>query len=155
MEWPFMASIEDIDKLVLRFSSEYRRADLPKIRKSEIYSLFTNKSKVPDAKLFWPDTWPNCSERGIYAIFYEHELLYIGKASLQDLGYRVGSYFAYSQDRQSAVPKKGHTWSKTPTSVVTWATHKDLFFEASALEEYLIFNLKNQLPDNTMGINTQ
>lgn len=146
-----MASLEDIDKLILRFSSEYRRADLPKIRRSEIYSLFANKSKVPDAKLFWPDTWPNCSERGVYAIFSDHELLYIGKASLQDLGYRVGSYFVYSQDRQSAVPKSGHTWSKPPTSIVTWAVPEDLFFEASALEEFLIFNLKNQLPDNTVG----
>ena len=146
-----MASLEDINKLVLRFSSEYRRADLPEIRRSEIYSLFTDKTKVPDAKLFWPDTWPNCNQRGIYAIFSDLDLLYIGKASLQDLGYRIGSYFAYSQDRQSAVPKKGHIWSKPPTSIVTWAVPEKLFFEATALEEFLIFNLRNQLPDNTKG----
>ncbi|MDC5806563.1 hypothetical protein OPW36_05530 [Vibrio europaeus] len=78
-------------------------------------------------------------------------MLYIGKASLQDLGYRLSSYFVYSGDRQSAVPKKGHTWSKQPTSVVTWAVPREYFFEATALEEYLIFNLKDHLPDNTVG----
>jgi hypothetical protein len=87
----------------------------------------------------------------VYAIFSGNELIYLGKASLQDLGYRVGSYFVYSKDRQSAIPRNGHTWSKPPTSIVTWAVPRDLFFEASALEEFLIFNLKEQLPDNTIG----
>ena len=146
-----MATLEDIDNLVLRFSHEYRRSELPPIRRSEIYSLFTDKIKVPNAKLYWPETWPNCSERGVYAIFSDNDVLYIGKASLQDLGYRIGSYFVYSSDRQSAVPKKGHTWSAPPTSIVTWVVPKELFFEASALEEFLIFNLKNLLPDNTVG----
>ena len=149
-----MATLEDIDKLVLCFSSKYRRAELPQINRSEIYSLFTDESKVPNAKLYWPDKWPNCSERGVYAIFSDSELLYIGKSSLQDLGSRLGSYFVYSSDRQSGVPKSGHTWSKPPTSIVTWAVPKEIFFEASALEEFLIFNLKNQLPDNRIGKTT-
>ncbi|MGC9403650.1 hypothetical protein ACP43V_14465, partial [Vibrio genomosp. F10 str. 9ZC157] len=146
-----MASLKDIDNLVLRFSLEYRRAELPPIRRSEIYSLFSDKSIVPNAKLYWPETWPNSGERGVYAIFSRGKVLYIGKASLQDLGYRVGSYFMYSPDRKSAIPKSGHTWSQQPTSIVTWAVPKELFFEASALEEFLIFNLNSQLPDNTVG----
>jgi hypothetical protein len=149
-----MASLEDISNLIVRFSSEYRNPELPKIRRSEIYSLFTGKSKVPDAKLYWPESWPNSSDRGVYAIFSGDELLYVGKASLQDLGYRIGSYFIYSPDRLSAVPRNGHTWSKPPTSIVTWAVPKYLFFEASALEEFLIFNLKGELPDNTVGKTT-
>lgn len=146
-----MASLQDIDDLVSRFSTEYRKTGLPKIHRSEIYSLFADKTKVPNAKLHWPEKWPNCGERGVYAIFSDDELLYVGKASLQELGYRIGSYFAYSPDRKSAVPKSGHVWSKPPTSLVTWAVPKDFFFEASALEEFIIFNLKSSLPDNTVG----
>lgn len=146
-----MVTIEDIDKLVARFSSEYRRAELPEIRRSGIYSLHSDKSRVLNATLYWPDTWPLCQERGVYAILAGDAVLYIGKASQQDLGYRLGSYFAYSVDRQSAIPAKGHQWSQMPTSIVTWAVPRELFFEASALEEYLIYNLRDRLPDNTRG----
>lgn len=92
-----MASLQDIDDLVSRYSTEYRipktedrRPGLPKIHRSEIYSLFSDKTKVPNAKLHWPETWPNCGERGVYGIFSDDELLYVGKASLQELGYRIG-----------------------------------------------------------------
>ncbi|HAW92955.1 MULTISPECIES: hypothetical protein [unclassified Arsukibacterium] len=146
-----MVTIEDIDKLVTTFSSEYRRSELPAINKSEIYSLFSNKLKVPDAALHWPEMWPNCQERGVYAILSGATVLYIGKASQQDLGYRLGSYFVSDVDKQSAIPAKGHQWSQMPTSIVTWAVPRELFFEASALEEYLIHKLRDRLPDNTRG----
>ena len=147
-----MATLKDIDKLISQYCTKYRKTDLPTIVRSEIYSLSSDKSKVADAKIYWPDTWPNCNERGIYAIFSSSELLYIGKASLQDLGYRLGSYFIYSEDRLSAIPKSGHIWSKQPTSIVTWRVPREIFFEASALEEFLIFNLKDHLPDNRIGV---
>ncbi|MFH0261368.1 hypothetical protein ACGRH2_13255 [Vibrio barjaei] len=149
-----MATLEEIDSLVSCYCANYRRVDLPQIQRSEIYSLSSDNNKHKDAKLFWPETWPNCNERGVYAIFSDSEVLYIGKASLQDLGYRLSSYFVYSSDRKSAVPKAGHSWSKPPTSIVTWAVPKEMFFEASALEEFLISKLKGQLPDNVVGVTT-
>uniref|UniRef100_UPI001BE3D448 hypothetical protein n=2 Tax=Vibrio anguillarum TaxID=55601 RepID=UPI001BE3D448 len=79
---------------------------------------------------------------------------YIGKASWQQLGYRLGSYFRYSIDRKSGIPKKNDVWSKPPTHLITWAVPDELFFEASALEEYLIFKLGSLLPDNVLGKRT-
>lgn len=146
-----MVTIEDIDKLVAKFSSEYRRAGLPAICKSGIYSLHSDRNKVINATSYWPDTWPNCQERGVYAIMSGPAVLYIGKASQQDLGYRLSSYFVHSPDKQSGVPTKGHQWSQAPISVATWAVPREQFFEASALEEYLIYNLSDRLPDNTRG----
>lgn len=149
-----MATIKDIEYLVKRFSEKYRHPDLPEINQSPIYSLKCQLETKIKADLFWPDTWPNCEKRGVYAIFSEDELLYIGKASLQNLGSRLSCYFIYSKDRLSGIPKKEHIWSKTPTNIVTWAVPDGCFFEASALEEFLIFNLKHELPDNVLGANT-
>jgi hypothetical protein len=148
-----MATLQCIKKLVDKFSSEYRHPNLPPIVESEIYTL-DSSNEVKGAESFWPETWPNNDYKGVYAIFSHDEVLYIGKASLQILGYRLGSYFGYSDDRKSAVTKKGHYWSKPPTSIVTWSVPEKCFFEASALEEFLIFNLKNYLPDNRVGTNT-
>ncbi|MEZ9604273.1 hypothetical protein AB4274_13755 [Vibrio sp. 10N.261.55.A10] len=146
-----MATLKEIENLIAHFSSTYRRAELPQIRGSGLYSLSSDQNKVLNAESHWPETWPNNDERGVYAILSDHEVLYIGKASLQNLGYRLSHYFSYSADRKSAIPKPGHKWSKTPTGIVTWAVPKELFFEASALEEFLISRLKERLPDNTVG----
>jgi len=149
-----MASLQDIEFLVNRFSNEYRRSDLPKIIQSGVYSLNSPSETKVRSDLFWPETWPNCENRGIYAIFSNEILLYVGKASLQNLGNRLSNYFIYSQDKQSGIPKRDHKWSSPPTHIVTWAVPDDYFFEASALEEFIIFNLKKQLPDNILGTNT-
>jgi hypothetical protein len=148
-----MATLQCIKKLVSEFSSEYRNANLLPIKESPIYSL-DSSIEVDGAEIFWPETWPNNDDKGVYAIFSHDEVLYIGKASLQILGYRLGSYFAYSDDKKNAITKKHHYWSKPPTSVVTWAVPEKYFYEASALEEFLIFNLKAELPDNRTGTST-
>jgi hypothetical protein len=147
-----MATLQCIRKLVCEFSSEYRNSDLLPIKESPIYNL-DSSIEVNGAEIFWPETWPNNDDNGVYAIFSHDEVLYIGKASLQILGYRLGSYFLYSDDKNHAITKKHHYWSKPPTSVVTWAVPKEYFYEASALEEFLIFNLKTELPDNSTGTN--
>jgi hypothetical protein len=113
-----MAALQCIKKLVDEFSSEYRYSKLPPIVESKIHSLYSS-NEVKGAEFFWPDTWPNNDCKGICAIFSHDEVLYICKASLQILGYRLGSYFGYSDDRKSAVTKKDHYWSKPPTSIVT------------------------------------
>jgi hypothetical protein len=42
-----------------------------------------------------------------------------------------------------------YTWTKEPTHFVAWGIPDESFFEASALEEFLIDRLQNELPDNT------
>ena len=146
-----MATLQDIELLVKRFSNEYRHPDLPPIIQSGIYSLNSSSKTTIRSDLYWPETWPNCESRGVYAIFSNEVLLYVGKASMQNLGNRLSNYFIYSQDKLSGIPKREHKWSSQPTHLVTWAVPDDYFFEPSALEEFIIFNLKKQLPDNILG----
>ncbi|WPC73045.1 GIY-YIG nuclease family protein [Vibrio porteresiae] len=150
-----MKSLQQIQYLIDEYQRLYRNLNLAPFVRGEIYSLYNrDRSSVVEAKLFWPETWPLCDRYGIYAIFADELLLYIGKASLQPLGNRLGSYFRYSEDRQSGIPKNGHVWTRMPTHVVTWAVPTESFFEASALEEYLIFNLGELLVDNELGKHT-
>ena len=85
--------------------------------------------------------WPFSDDKGVYAILHHDMVLYIGKASHQGMGYRLGSYFD-----KDGNPKQGHTWTEIPTHVVTWKVPEDSPFEASALEEFLIRELAP--PDN-------
>lgn len=150
-----MKSLQQIQYLIDEYQRLYRNVNLQPFVRGEIYSLYNrDRSSVVEAELYWPETWPLCDRYGIYAIFADELLLYIGKASLQPLGNRLGSYFRYSEDRQSGIPKKGHIWTRMPTHVVTWAVPTESFFEASALEEYLIFNLGELLVDNELGKHT-
>jgi len=129
-----MASLQCIDKLVDEFSTEYPKADLPPIKRSGIYCLNPSQNKSINAVMCWPEAWPNNNERGLYAIFSDDELLYIGKASLQRLGSRLNNYFSSSPDKSKAATKNNHSWSKPPISLVTWAVPEKYFFEATALE---------------------
>jgi hypothetical protein len=150
-----MATIETLRYKINEYKAKYRRESLPQIEEGKIYSLnkdITIKGASPT--LFWPDTWPLSNRRGIYAIFSHEQLLYLGKASQQPLGNRLGSYFHNGEEKHIAVTAPGHTWSNPPTHVITWAVPKDMPFEASALEEFLIKELATELPDNTAGKNT-
>lgn len=42
-------------------------------------------------------------------------------------------------------------WSLPPTHFVGWAVPRESFFEASALEEFLIDVMRDSLPDNKVG----
>ena len=147
----------DLEKLrskVLFYSQNYRRDDVGKIEEGEIYGLSDGVNiRGCSPRLYWPAVWPNADARGVYAIFSHEKLLYIGKASQQALGNRLSSYFQYGKTKSICITNPQHNWSSKPTHVVTWAVPKEMFFEASALEEYLINELKNELPDNTAGKN--
>jgi hypothetical protein len=104
-----------------------------------------------DEYVKWPDYWPSGGASGIYAFFNGDELLYIGKASRQPLANRVGSYFKHAEGRKRGVLRKPGSWSKEPTHVVMWTVPKEMYFEAAALEEYLIYELRDFLPDNVIG----
>ena len=149
-----MATLETLRNKIEEYKLKYRKESLPPIEESQIYSLNRNITiKGASPILFWPDTWPHSDSRGIYAIFSHDTLLYIGKASQQPIGNRLGSYFKYGEEKYISVTAPGHVWSNPPTHVVTWAVPEDMFFEASAIEEFLIKELATELPDNTAGKN--
>ncbi len=65
-------------------------------------------------------------------------------------GRRLGGYFSYAKDKKGC--KVNHMgWSYSPKYVVTIAVPINMSFEAPALEEYLINELNEELPDNTIG----
>lgn len=147
-----MATLYDIEELINIYSKTIRHPTLAPIIRSEIYSLRgSESSSAMGATVFWPATWPHNTCYGVYAIFSDDRALYIGKASQNYIGYRLASHFRYSDDRRSGIPQKKAIWSQSPTHVVAWSVPESSFFEASSLEEFLIYSLRNDLPDNTVG----
>jgi len=145
-----MANLAQLKKAIDKYSDDFRRDDVEQLVQSEVYSLDESVDiRSTSPSLYWPATWPLSHCRGVYAIFSHEELLYIGKASQQALGYRLSSYFRKVEGKCAIAP--GHSWSSQPTHVVTCAVPENMFFEASALEEFLIDTFKKELPDNTVG----
>nr|WP_075519029.1 GIY-YIG nuclease family protein [Moritella viscosa]SHO17593.1 Putative uncharacterized protein [Moritella viscosa] len=145
-----MACLAKLKSAIAVYSDTYRRSDVTQLEEGKIYGLDKDieiRSTLPTS--YWPETWSLSHRRGIYAIFSHEKLLYIGKASQKALGYRLSSYF--KTDNNKCVVAPNHTWSSQPTHVVTWAVPENMFFEASALEEFLIDYFKDELPDNTVG----
>ncbi|MEV3836430.1 hypothetical protein [Aeromonas allosaccharophila] len=147
-----MATLHDIEKYIELYSLNIRNQHLPPIIRSNIYSLQGEQyQSTMKATVFWPDTWPHNDKYGVYAIFSDEQVLYIGKASQNYIGYRLTSHFRYSNDKKSGIPKNAAKWSKPPTHIVAWSVPESSFFEASSLEEYLIYALRDDLPDNRIG----
>jgi hypothetical protein len=143
-----MATIENVDKLIKEYSERLR----PETNfKAEISNLYNLKKMKGSKEFGWPDPWPHGGSPGIYVILHEEEVLYIGKASLQWIGDRLSSYFRYGEKRE-CIQNRNHNWKKPPTHVVAWKVPKDQFYEASAMEEYLINKLQGELSGNTQGI---
>ncbi|HAU8295564.1 TPA: hypothetical protein I7152_22120 [Vibrio vulnificus] len=134
-----MANLEQLRALVSEFEGKYRGLNLEPFQYVEPYVL--------GCKLFWPEVMT--THRGVYAIFHNDELLYIGKVTgkTRVLCHRMNDYFIIRDDFSYEGSKD--QWSKEPTHFVAWGVPHDSFFEASALEEFLIDRLQNDLPDNT------
>lgn len=145
--------LEKVQEKIHEYVCKYRKESLPPIERRKIYGL--NKAEKEEgsikAEVFWPDYWPSESDSGVYALFHSDTLLYIGKASQQPLATRVSGYFKHSDDGTRGVPRQPHYWTKEPTHVVMWTVPKEMFFEASALEEYLIHELGDLPVDNVRG----
>lgn len=108
------------------------------------YCLFPDKR---DPRPSWPDRWPNADKRGVYLMLGDDDaVLYVGKASADSyLGARLAAYFRYGEDRRCKFIYED--WC--PRYVVTIAVPDDSSFEAPALEEFLIRELRP--PRNTLG----
>jgi len=133
-----MANLQDLKSLVLEFENNYRGPNL------ELFQY------VKPYKLGCGDFWPlvMTTHRGIYGIFHNNELLYIGKVTgkTRVLCHRMNDYFTIHNDFSYGGAKDN--WTKEPTHFVAWGVPDKSFFEASALEEFLIDRLKDELPDN-------
>ena len=134
-----MANLQDLKDLVSEFESRYRGANLESFLYVEPYKL--------GCKEFWPSVMT--THKGIYGILHNDELLYIGKVTgkTRVLCHRMNDYFIIRDDFSYGGTKEN--WTQSPTHFVAWGVPEDSFFEASALEEFLIDRLKEELPDNT------
>ncbi len=137
-------SLEKLRQEVEEYSRTYRHPDLPSFRLRGPYALFPeNDTFVTDPEMRWDKQWPNSDSAGVYAIFSQDgTLLYIGKAWF--IGRRLASYFQY--EFPTTKEKRCHVvhtqWTYPPTYVCTIAVPETSRFEACALEEYLIHELK-------------
>jgi len=125
------------------YQEKYRHPTRPRLECSDLYALFPEGLPSP-AKKQWPDTWPYSERSGVYLIFSRTgKLLYVGKAWA--IGSRLSTYFQYdSPRRESRTCKIVHDWrgDEQPFYVATVAVPTDSIFEAAALEEFLIGELK-------------
>lgn len=87
--------------------------------------------------------FPGYDRSGVYALLDKNKTVrYIGKSST-NLGRRLGSYFKRSDDRRKGIAR--HAELKRIRYIVTAPMPKNHFFEASAIEEFLIRKLNPPL----------
>lgn len=119
------------------YQIKYRHPDLEKLILNPLYDLFPEKEDVEVIanKLSWPETWPSCSESGVYIFLNDKlEVLYIGEA--KTLGARLCVYCRLGKDGACVITHSG--WSEMPRYIMVISAPKESWFEYSALEKYLI-----------------
>lgn len=151
-----MTSLADVREKLNVFKNEFRLEKL-RLEISDWYSLFptTKDNDLDKHQKQWPEIYPHAEKKGVYLIFNENkELIYIGKASMNNnIGKRLGSHFSYESDKVTC--KINHSWSSSPKYIITIAVPDGMSFEAPALEEYLITEFADSLPDNAIGVSNQ
>jgi len=136
---------ESILNEIRYYDQNFRHPSMPRLTPSGVYSLFPKKANdSAETPYQWPDPWPYADKPGVYCIFgLDMELLYVGKASMNNnVGYRLGSYFKYTEDGTKRCHIIHSGWSSKPGFVAIIPVDNDTSFEAAALEEYLIKKLR-------------
>ena len=140
-----VALLDDLKRELTKYHRKYRHPDLADLTPSDLYALFPEDAE-PLATMRWDQQWPNSDHGGVYLIFNKTgKLLYVGKAWI--IGHRLSSYFRYPQPRgEGNRCEIVHRWTDNPTDrpmyIATVAVPDESKFEAAALEEYLIRELK-------------
>ncbi len=130
--------LEPLERALREYENKYRHPSLGAFELSALYVLFPEES-APLARMRWDEIWPNCGRAGVYLIFSKTgTLLYVGKAWV--IGRRLSWYFQYGENKGCKVIHDG--WTETPMYVATVAVPDASTFEAAALEEFLIRELK-------------
>lgn len=131
------------------YATRFRRDDVGLLDAGPALDLFPEEPSPNGfkAKATWYDTWPYAKRAGVYLIYDEtFKLLYVGKA--WEFGPRLRQHFG-SNVKQCMILEK---WSRRPRYVINVAVPTNMAFESSALETFLIYELKP--PDNTHGKHT-
>lgn len=129
-----MITLDKVKILVQEYQVKYRNPSQEPFDYIEHCDLITENPECP--KL--------AARKGVYVIMKDDYVLYIGKSSAQ----RKAIWHRIFDHIYSSRPS---SWANEATSFVGWAVPDDSFFEASALEEFLIFKLGNNLPNNRVG----
>jgi len=125
------------------FNEQFPRYGMEPCKVSEPYDLRED----------WEhNSWPNAAGPGVYVILSpSQEVLYVGKASCNHtIGQRLAAHFVAGPDGEA---KCTHDWWGEVRYVCTIGFPEGRAFEAPALEEYLIKELKPRL--NTHGRETR
>jgi hypothetical protein len=140
-------ALEEFKRKLDDYERTFRHPDRKRFDRSGLYAL-SPETTVPTEK-HWDEEWPNSNRAGIYVIFGNSRVLYVGKA--RKLGRRLACYFQYEFPRAGNKCRIIHDgcWKEKPLYVATVAVPDDSKFEAASLEEYLIEKLHPC--DNTLG----
>jgi hypothetical protein len=142
-----MKDYESLKETIENFENNYRGSGLEKFSISGTYNLYPEKDNLQVAALHnWPQEWPNHKSPGVYAFFCEKgNLIYIGKASMNNkIGKRLNAWFI-SKNSIDCAFRSSVSESKqniNPRFVVTVAVPTSSSWEAAALEEFIIKELR-------------
>lgn len=118
---------KDLEKAVDVFNKKYRRPHFD-ISLTELRDISNEEFA----------SWPSNESPGVYIFLdVDKNITYIGKASLQGIGYRLNQRFDTKWN-----PKKPE--SEGCVYITTIALAEESFFEAPAIEEYLLKHLKTR-----------
>ena len=146
-----MTDFERLVDEVNTYTKKFRGINLEPFELGPLYDLFPCKdTNNLNAKLGWNQTWPSNGKPGIYVFLSENgEVLYVGKSSSNStVSARLSAYCAYGEDKKCKL--KHDSWKVEPRYVWIVGVPNITWFEAAALEEYLIRNLSPS--ENKIGI---
>lgn len=146
------SSYDDFLREVRCYEEQYRSPVLARFDIADPYDLFPERGSASlPCEGQWPASWAYPLRAGVYAFLSENaKLLYVGKASFRSsISARLATYCGY-QERRSGPCKLSNRWKGSPRYVVIVAVPEESRFEASALEEFLIWKL--QPPENSVGL---
>ena len=135
-------SLEKLRRKVEEYSQTYRHPDLQVLNPLGPYALSPDDNFVTDPKMRWDQQWPNCRMPGLRSLPPRRNpsLRRQGVDHRQTVSELFRYEFPMTKDKRCRIVHAG--WTHTPTYVCTIGVPKKSRFEASALEEYLIHELK-------------
>lgn len=132
-----IVSVSDVESALSEFNRVFPRPNVGDIALSSPFRVIDD---------FAVSSFPNAASAGVYLVFDRNDhLLYIGKAD--GLGARLGSHFGWNADRTAGHVKNAKL--SEAHAVRTIALPRESWFEAAAIEAFLIWRLDPSL--NVVG----